>query len=63
MINANHPLIDAGFCGGHAQHVEITVEAVNMAIGIQGHEAAFRGAHSGVIADYFWFDTLQRPDR
>lgn len=57
-----HPLVEAGFCSGKPTHLAITVEAVNAAIGRVGREAAFRSS-DGWIPDYFWLDTLQRPDR
>jgi len=40
-----------------------TCDAVNVALGRRGRDAAFRmmGGRSGVVPDYFWFDTQERP--
>jgi len=45
--------------------LEVTIEAANVAIGRQGHDAAYRHLQGrvGIVPDYFWLDTLQRPDR
>lgn len=62
---ADHPLVLAGFCGGQGLHLEITLEAVNAAIGVQGNQLAYRSLSGqvGTVPDYFWFDTLDRPNR
>ena len=58
-----HPLVEAGFCRGDLESLTTTCDAVNVALGRRGRDAAFRmmGGRSGVVPDYFWFDTQERP--
>lgn len=62
---ADHPLVQAGFCGGDYNGLLITLEAVNLAIGQLGREAAFRQLNfgGGFVPDYFWLDNSERPTR
>lgn len=66
---AQHPLLAAGFCGGDPTALQVTLEAVNLAIGRVGNQAAAAGgrlAGGGVvnrIPDRLWLDTLTEPGR
>ena len=64
-----HALLMAGFAGGEQTALEVTLEAVNLAVGRFGGDAAYRGsrlAGGGVvnrIPDRVWLDTLAEPGR
>lgn len=69
LAGAQHPLLAAGFCGGDQTALQVTLEAVNLAIGRVGNQAAAAGgrlASGGVvnrIPDRLWLDPLTEPGR
>jgi hypothetical protein len=60
-----HPLVSAGFCGADPAQLEANIEGLNIPIGQQGRDTAYPELEGrvGVVPDYFWLDTRQRPNR
>ena len=68
-FDGRHPLLAAGFGGGDQTALEVTLEAVNLAVGRFGHEAAYAasrlsdGGAVNRIPDCVWLDTLTEAGR
>lgn len=69
LSDGQHPLVTAGFGGGDQTALEVTLEAVNLAVGRVGKDAAYRrsqmsrGGAVNLIPDRVWLDTLTEPSR